>query len=707
MRLIIPVPALPKTPTHRCGWLVLLGLLPSLLCAQVVWDNGSGNNQWGTAANWNPNSVPTAASNVQFNASDDDATVSNISLGANYSANSLIFNNVNDNFSLINGSGSRTLTLTSGDITRTAGSSGTQTLAFTTLSLGGDAAMNINGAGSLVITSIVVNNGGARSLTKSGTGELVLSGANTYSGGTTLSAGTLTLGNNSALGTGSFTINGGTLAGTGGSRTIANNITVGNDFTIGGSSALTFNGTINLGGATRTITVNNTAATTFAGSVTEPWYSGLTKAGSGELILSGNNTFSAPVTVSGGTLTLAHSNALGAAGTWNNTVASGATLAFTNNITVNEGSVSIAGTGAGGNGALRNVSGNNTFSGTINLTGNTTVNTSAGSLTASGPVSLGSNTMTVTGSGNTTLSGTVGGSGGITKTGTGTFTLSGSGANSFTGTLAINQGTVALAKSAGTNAIGGAAVNIGDGVGAAGSAVLRLDASHQIANHAGLITINSDGVLRVNNFTEGINLLAGTGLIDLSTSGYLTVGVNSSSSTFGGSLAGTGTFEKTGSGTLTLTGNIDFDGTFQLSGGTLSLSSISLSAETLHVTGNSIIDFGGTASILNLSNLSIAEGVTLTIQNWASATDFFFTQNWAGAAFDTSGVNPMNQVVFTGFSANDTKWRSYDNQITPVPEPSTYGAIMIGGLAAFAAWRRRRAAGASAKVQPGSSRPGV
>jgi fibronectin-binding autotransporter adhesin len=692
MRSPVPFLAITKASLYRRGGLALLCLLPSLAWAQVVWDNGGGNNLWGTGSNWSTNNVPTGASNVQFNATDDNATVSNISLTANRSANSLTFNSVNDSFSLINGSGSRTLTLTSGDITRTAGSSGTQTLAFTTLALGGDAAMNINGTGRLVISSNIVNSGGARSLTKSGTGELVLSGTNTYSGGTTLSAGTLTLGNNSALGSGGLTINGGTIAATGGSRTLANNVTVGGDFAIGGSSALTFNGTINLGGGTRTITVNNTAATTFAGSVTEPWYSGLNKAGSGELILSGSNTFSAPVTVSDGTLTLAHSNALGATGTWNNTVASGATLAFSNNIAINEGSVSVSGTGDGGNGALRNLSGDNSFAGTVNLTGNTTVTATAGSLTASGPVNLGSNTLTVSGAGGTTLSGVIGGNGGITKTDAGALTLSGSGANSFVGTLAINSGTVALAKTDGTHAIGGATVNIGDGAGATASAVLRLDGSNQIADYASLITINADGVLQVNNFTEGINTIAGTGLIDLSTSGYLAVGVNSGSSSFGGSLAGTGTFEKAGTGTLTFTNDIDFDGTLQLSGGTLSLSSISLSADTLHVTGNSIIDFGGTASILDLANLTIADGVTLTIQNWANATDFFFTQNWAGASFDTTGANPVNQVVFTGFSANDTKWQSYDNQITPVPEPSTYGGLMIGGLAAFAAWRRRRAA---------------
>ena len=52
---------------------------------------------------------------------------------------------------------------------------------------------------------------GAHSLTKAGAGTLTLSGANTYSTGTTLTAGTLNINNAAAIGTGTFTINGGTI----------------------------------------------------------------------------------------------------------------------------------------------------------------------------------------------------------------------------------------------------------------------------------------------------------------------------------------------------------------------------------------------------------------------------------------------------------------------------------------------------------------
>jgi fibronectin-binding autotransporter adhesin len=670
----------------RAGALTLVVLLPGFASAQVVWDNSAANNAWNTGSNWSTGSVPNSASNVQFNATETDAVVNNINLSGNRYANSLTFNNVDDTFSILNGSGNRTLTLTSGDITRTAGSSGTQTLAFSNLGLGGDSIMDINGSGQLTISARITGTG--RSLTKTGTGILQLSGSNTFSGGTTLSAGSLYLGHDSALGTGTFTVNGGTVAAVTAARTITNSVSVAGDFTIGGSQNLTFSGGINLGGGTRTITVDNTATTTFSGVVSEPWYSGITKEGAGNLVLSGSNTFTAPVAVNEGTLTLANNNALGTS-TWGNTVAGGATLALTNNITVTEGQFSIAGTGAGGAGALRNTSGTNTLAAAVTLGGDATVNAAAGSLTISGQVDLGATTtLTVTGAGSTTLSGDIQNTGGITKTGAGTLTLSGTAANSFSGTLAINDGTVALAKTAGTNAVGGGAVNIGDGSGAASSAILRLDASNQIADYTSLVTINSDGVLRVNNFTESIDTLAGTGLVDLATSGYLTVGVNSGSSTFGGTITGTGTLEKAGAGTLTFTSDISFGGTLALAGGTLALSDINLTAGTLLVTGNSIIDFGG-ASTLDIDLLTISDGVTLTIQNWAGAADFFYTQNWTGAALDTTGVAPMNQVTFTGFTADKTAWLSYDKQIAPVPEPSAYGVILLATLGGLAALRRR------------------
>jgi hypothetical protein len=132
-------------------------------------------------------------------------------------------------------------------------------------------------------------------------------------------------------------------------------------------------------------------------------------------------------------------------------------------------------------------------------------------------------------------------------------------------------------------------------------------------------------------------------------------------------------------------------------GGTLALNATTLTVGTLHITGNSILDFGNsTASVLNATTFVIDAGVTLTITNWANGVDYFFATNWTGATANVRGAAPMNQVAFTGFSAASTAWQSYDQQITPVPEPSTYGALLIAFAGAVTLWRRARSRPAAA-----------
>lgn len=144
---------------------------------------------------------------------------------------------------------------------------------------------------------------GTAGLTKSGNGTLVLTGSNGFSGAATLSAGTIRVGHDGALGSGSLGLNGGTLASDSAtSRTLSNAVAVGGDFTVGdgtGTGAVGFGGGVNLGGATRSITT--VADTTFSGAISN---GGLTKLGAGKLTLSGSSTYSDPTTVQAGTLAL-------------------------------------------------------------------------------------------------------------------------------------------------------------------------------------------------------------------------------------------------------------------------------------------------------------------------------------------------------------------------------------------------------------------
>lgn len=158
------------------------------------------------------------------------------------------------------------------------------------------------------------------SLSKTGSGTLTVTNANSYNGGTTLSAGVLQTGNTSALGTGALTLNGGTLSSDSISpRSLANSTTLGGDVTLGSAvqtGALTLSGSMNLGGAVRQITTASNV--TISGAITN---GDLIKNGSGTFTLSGANSFTGATNVTAGALVVN-----GSSMSTSTTIAGGATL---------------------------------------------------------------------------------------------------------------------------------------------------------------------------------------------------------------------------------------------------------------------------------------------------------------------------------------------------------------------------------------------
>lgn len=143
---------------------------------------------------------------------------------------------------------------------------------------------------------------GTAPLTKLGSGTLTLDTANTYSGGTILSAGQLNVKRTASLGTGRLTINGGLVDNTSGADlTLANNIAQSwnGDFTYIGSRSLNLGTGAVTPNNNRQITVSSNTLTV-AGIISGAY--GFTKAGNGTLTLTGANTFTGNVTVAGGTL---------------------------------------------------------------------------------------------------------------------------------------------------------------------------------------------------------------------------------------------------------------------------------------------------------------------------------------------------------------------------------------------------------------------
>ena len=216
---------------------------------------------------------------------------------------------------VISGAGG-SLTMGGGGLTLTGVNtfSGSTTVAAGMLQLGtGQSGQD----GSIANTSVVTDNGslvynlygnqavsyaigGIGSLTKLGQGMLTLNGSNTYSGGTTVSNGTLQMGSANALGGGGLTVNGGVVDLNGSAITIGSYLN-GNGGTI----------TDNSGAGQTVLTVNQLGNSIFRGAIHDgPMTSvGLALTGVGRFTLAGANTYSGPTTVYGCTLNAAANNA--------------------------------------------------------------------------------------------------------------------------------------------------------------------------------------------------------------------------------------------------------------------------------------------------------------------------------------------------------------------------------------------------------------
>lgn len=199
------------------GMMVVLLMTSMVSSGQVLWSS-SGGSAWLTASNWTGGSVPTSAQIAQFGANPTPGTLAGINIAGTQQVGAVevtssrlialtIGNSGGSKAGIIQLNGA-TVNSQSNVILRNASSSlltmadlAGGTASTLGVALGNATANNvfIDGTGGITISSIV--SGSGRTLTKAGTGAGVfqLTGANTYTGLTTVSGGTMQL--NRTLGT--------------------------------------------------------------------------------------------------------------------------------------------------------------------------------------------------------------------------------------------------------------------------------------------------------------------------------------------------------------------------------------------------------------------------------------------------------------------------------------------------------------------------
>ncbi|UNO35380.1 autotransporter-associated beta strand repeat-containing protein [Salmonella enterica subsp. enterica serovar Abeokuta] len=518
------------------------------------------------------------------------------------------------------------------------------------LNTGGDFDNAISGSGQVV---------------KSGDGTLTLSGSNTYRGGTTISGGTLVASNVEALGSGDITDNATLELNTGGD--FDNAISGSGQVVKSGDETLTLSGANSYTGGTTisggTLIASNVEALG-TGDVTDDAVLELNtggdfdnaisgsgqvvKSGDETLTLSGANSYSGGTLISDGTLIASNVEALGTGDVTNNATLELNTVGDFDNAISGSGQVVKSG------GDTLTLSGNNSYTGGTLISGGTLVATSVDAL-GSGDVTDNAVLELNTGG---TFDNVTSGSGQVVKSGDETLTLSG--ANSYTGGTTISGGTLIASN---VEALGSGDVT--------DNATLMLNTGGDFTNNiggTGRVEKSGDETLTLsgaNSYTGGTTISGGTLVatsVDALGSGDVTdnaVLELNTGGTFDNAISGSGQVVKSGDKTLTLSGANSYTGGTTISGGTLVASnvealgsgdidnyaSLQLNASGQFVTANltthdNAITAIGAGSALRANTLTQEANSTLAVHLTDSNSGAIVTADRAnlGGTLDITGI---------------------------------------------------------------------
>ena len=612
----------------------------------------------------------------------------------------------------------------------TAANAGTLTAA----SAGGDLLVRNNVASSsntLTIHSTIANNTSASSVSIIGNSAsnptVTLTGTNTYSGGTTLGGdGWISVGHNSALGTGDVIFNNSGIfrfssdSGTG--RSLSNPVTFNGEGVarMGAGSpsngTLTFSGAVSLGGASRTL---DTAVNTyFTGTVSN---GGITKQGAANLYLQGANIFSGLLDITtSGTVALEHVGAVNGAPSVNmsagnlgigapfvgntatigNLTGTGGTITTQwnagNGVRTLQVNQTVDGTFAGvlqseGAGlrqlaliktgtATLTLSGNSTYSGGTTISQGTLIATHANAFGTSGTVTLNN---PGTGANNTNLllgNVTLGRAITVANQGSGTVTLGANGSvalPTFSGAITLNKG-VTLDGSTNTDRL-----TFSGGIGGTGDVTIagssRVVFTTTANTYNGTTTINSNSILQLSDGSAtSTQLLPNASVLTLNAGAFLKLAKGANSETIGG-LSGTGTVRGhegvpsvASALVINNSGSHNFGGVLENGGAlgaTLSLTKSGAGAQTL--SGNNTYSGATTVSdgmLIAQGGYAIGDNSTVDLANLPTA-QLQITHTEQVGALNGGGASGGNIALSSGITlttGNNNASTSYGGVISGV-----------------------------------------
>jgi autotransporter-associated beta strand protein len=374
-------------------------------------------------------------------------------------------------------------------------------------------------------------------------------------------------------------------------------------------------------GGSNTGTVNISGAITGAGS--------LTKSNGGTLNLSGSNSFTGGMVISAGTVncSLLNTSPLGGAGNVNVTIQSGATLAMDRNQIT--GSLALN----GGKVAVGNGWGDDQWNGPVALSGNSTVDVG--------------NT-----DGSLAFNGVVSGTGTLTKLGTSAKAVPLNAANTFSGNIAISQGTIALGAAGSINSVALVSIAAGatfdvsaksaysftssNSLAAAGTGAVATTQAKLKGAPAGTVSLGSQPIsLTYNGVNPALTVTQGALVLNanpftVNTASPLSVGTHTIATQTTGSITSSGTYPGV-TGTAIGAGKV---GTISVSGSNVVLT---ISVPTLEVAGFPSSQTAG-----------VADSVTVTAKDGAGNTATGYTGTVTFTSTDGAAMLPANYTFVAG-----------------------------------------------------------